>query len=379
MDASRNSRKLIVVSGYYGFGNLGDEAILEQLIAELLRVAPAEDICVLSANPQATTQAFKVPAADRSDYLGLVRKLTGARLLVSGGGGLFQDTRSPGSVVFYGAHIVLAKALGARAVVYAQGVGPLTSAAGRLLTKQFFKLCDAISVRDKQSQDLLKTWGLQSELTADPVWNLQPSAPAPATQAAVAALLPGRDADHPLVGLSIRPSANFSEKHNNGLLQALKAGLPPGTRLLLLPLQTTQDEPVLRRFLAGWQALGRQGAVLETNELSRPSQWIAILAQLDFLVSMRLHALIMALSTGVPSVGIAYDPKVSKLLTEFEQPILNLAKDDPQEDWKDAIEQAFSKRVELSALAVGKSESAKNLACQNFNLLSRILSMQSDP
>lgn len=379
MNAARNNRKLIVVSGYYGFGNLGDEAILEQVITELLRVAPSEDICVLSANPKATTQAFEIPAADRADFLGLVRKLANARLLVSGGGGLFQDTRSPGSVAFYGAHIALAKALGARAVVYAQGVGPLTSPAGRLLTKQSLKLCDAISVRDRQSQELLESWGLKSELTADPVWNLKPSPPAPATQAAVAALSPGRDADHPLVGLSIRPSSNFSERHNNSLLQALAAGLPTGARLLLLPLQATQDEPVLRHFLAGWQALGRQGAILKTKELSRPSQWIAILAQLDFLVSMRLHALIMALGTGVPSVGIAYDPKVSKLLTEFEQPILNLAKDDPQEDWKDAIKQAFSKRVELSALAVGKSESAKNLACQNFNLLSRILSMQSDP
>jgi polysaccharide pyruvyl transferase CsaB len=379
METSQKGRKLIVVSGYYGYGNLGDEAICEQLVAELLRLVPAKDILVLSANPEATTRAFGVPAAARADLAGLLSRLGQARLLVSGGGGLFQDTRSPGSVVFYGAHIAIAKALGAQSIVYAQGVGPLKTAAGKVLTRLAFKQCNAISVRDRQSHELMQAWGLKSELTADPVWCLAPTPPAPAVQAALEPLAAGRDAEHPLIGLSLRPSTLFSDQHNNCLLAALSAGLPAGARLLLLPLQRSQDEPVLSRFLDGWQKLGRQAVLLDTSELVRPSQWLAVLAQLDLLVSMRLHALIMALASAVPSVGIAYDPKVSKLLTEFEQPILNLAQDNPKEDWLSAIKQAFSKRVELSCLAVGKSESAKKLACQNFNLLSRILSMQSDP
>jgi len=379
MPVSKSERDLIVISGFYGFGNLGDEAILEQLVSELKQLVPPEKIVVLSANPQATARSFGVRAEPRADPIRLLGVLSRARLLISGGGGLFQDTRSPGSAIFYGLQILLSRLCGARAIIYAQGVGPLRSSLAGFATKTAFSMCSQICLRDAKSLSLVESWGLPAELTADPVWCLEPSALPPTVQTRLDQLAAGQDAEHPVVGLSLRPSSDLSDHHLDTLLSALSAALPAGARLLLLPLQKKDDEPLLKRFQQGWLDLGRQCLLVDPDELTRPSQWINLLGKLDFLVAMRLHALIMALRSAVPVVGIAYDPKVTGLLTEFAQPILILTKENNAETWRSTLNQAYGERKELSARARDKAEGAKNMACQNFNVISRILSMQSDP
>jgi polysaccharide pyruvyl transferase CsaB len=373
----REARTLIVISGYYGFGNLGDEAILEQLVCELKRLVPPESIVILSNDPVSTERVFGVRSLGRSRFASLARVLTKAKLLVSGGGGLFQDTRSPGSVLFYGAHIMLARLAGAQALVYAQGVGPLRSAIATMITRAAFRLTSAISVRDERSLDLVKSWHLPVELTADPVWCLAPTD----LPAQISSTLPGgpETSRQPLIGLSLRPSSGFTDVHMDELLHSLLEALPAEADLLLLPLQKEQDEPVLHRFATAWRQAGRRAFTFNPDELTLPSQWLTLLSRLDLLVSMRLHALIMALRSGVATVGIAYDPKVVRLLTNFEQPILNLTKESAGESWKETLKDAYRRRNELSTTAVGKTEAAKNLACQNFNFISRILNMQSDP
>ena len=111
---SEKQRNLVIVSGYYGFGNLGDEAILEQLVSELKCLVLPDHIVVLSANPAATEKAFGVKAAPRADLCRLLQLCAQAQLLISGGGGLFQDSRSVGSALFYSCHIAAARLAGAQ-------------------------------------------------------------------------------------------------------------------------------------------------------------------------------------------------------------------------------------------------------------------------
>ena len=46
----------IVLSGYYGFGNAGDEAVLAAILASLRRQMPEVECGVLSVDPPATTR-----------------------------------------------------------------------------------------------------------------------------------------------------------------------------------------------------------------------------------------------------------------------------------------------------------------------------------
>ncbi|RTL44156.1 MAG: polysaccharide pyruvyl transferase CsaB [Candidatus Melainabacteria bacterium] len=372
--ADNSDKKLVLVSGYYGFGNLGDEAILEELTNELKKLISPSQIVVLSNNPQQTKDAFGVEAVDRWKPANLLPLLSRAALFISGGGGLFQDTTGIKSTIFYGCQILMVRALGRKVCVYAQGIGPLKGEAARVLAKLSLQQANFITVRDRDSQKLLEEWNIASLLTADPVWCLeQTDIPGRALdQIAQLKAKPGLT-----VGLSLRKATNFSDKQLDDLVAVMDRSLALDTKLLLLPLQMEQDIGPLNRFGEQWQAKGRYAEFLHTDEIERPSQWLAILSQLDLLVGMRLHALIMSLSSGVPVVGLAYDPKVRHVLTQFKQPILNLTKDGDGsgtfKEWLPTMQTAVATRQQLAANAREEAESAKKLACQNFELLAKIL------
>ncbi|HEY9789042.1 MAG TPA: polysaccharide pyruvyl transferase CsaB [Candidatus Obscuribacterales bacterium] len=367
MSAS-TTRELVVVSGYYGFDNLGDEAILEELTNELKQLTSCDQVVVLSANPQKTARLFAVKAEDRMDLVKLHTLCKRARLFVSGGGGLFQDTSSPGSVLFYGMQMLMAKGAGAQVVVYAQGIGPLKRSVSRWMARKAFSLADAISVRDEASQSLLKQWGIDSTQTADPVWCLEAKTLPVTVEKQLAAIKSNR-----LIGLSLRESANLTENHLSTLVQAMSKSLPSNAHVILLPLQANQDKALLQQFARQWSAAGRESTLIDTSGLQYPAEWIALLGRCKLVVAMRLHALIMALKAGVGVVGIPYDPKVSQLLSEFEQPALILTKDQPACEWEQTMTNAVNDADKLARRAIKKAEGAKKLACQNFNLLAKIL------
>jgi polysaccharide pyruvyl transferase CsaB len=362
---SQLTRKLIVVSGYYGFDNLGDEAILEQLLSELKQLVSPADIRVLSHNPLQTSSTYQVPAVDRFSLKALCTLLPYARLFISGGGGLFQDTKSVGSVLYYAGQLALARLYGVPSLIYAQGLGPLRGHLAKAVTKWSWQTADVISVRDQDSFNWLKSWGLIAQLSADPVWRLEPSELPPE--------LINLHRGELLIGLSLRQSPSFNQDHFKQLQIALRKSLPAPCTLLLLPLQAQQDQELLTAIARSLQAYGINYLLPDTAGLHKPSQWLNLIKQCDFMIGMRLHALIMALKSGIASVGIAYDPKVSRLLTDFEQPILNLTKDSSADQWAETLKSALQQRRQLSELAFSKTRIAANSACQNFHLLARIL------
>lgn len=373
MEAQR--RDLIVVSGYYGFNNLGDEAILEELTGELKRLVDPDKIVILSSSPQSTARLYGTRAISRLDIKELAALLCRSRLFISGGGGLFQNTRNLKSVIFYSFQILLARALSCPVAIWAQGIGPLKGAFARALTRLSFAAATSVCVRDEASRSLLAGWQVEALKTADPVWCLAASSLPDNIESRLSAL---KKTDGFLLGVCLRPSPNFKDRHLKLLVDSLEATLPESSSLLLLCLQRDQDWPVVEAFANLFKRKDVQLTVLPTEDLERPSQWLALFGRLDMVVSMRLHALIMALKMGVPVVGIAYDPKVSHLLTDFEQPILILADEPRAADWEQCLKAAFNDVHELSTRAMRKAEGAKNLACQNFNQLDRILCMQSD-
>ena len=364
-------RELVIVSGYYGFDNLGDEAILEEVTNELKRLVDPQNIVILSATPDRTAELFGVRSHDRMDVLGFATLCKQARLFISGGGGLFQNTRSLGSILFYSWQMLVAKSSGAKVTVYAQGIGPLRGSVAQWITKRSFMLADAIAIRDNGSKQMLDDWSIQANQTADPVWCLEQRKLPDDVDQALSAIKARY-----LVGLSLRPSHNFSDNHMQSLIEAMLVAVPESSHVVLLPLQNAQDLAPLEQFGELWKQSGRESTLINTAALRYPAQWISLFARCKILVGMRLHALIMSLKSGVPVVGIAYDPKVSHLLAEFEQPSLILTKEPQQNEWQQTMKAAFEDTDKLSRRAMRKAEGAKKLACQNFDMLARILNTQ---
>jgi len=375
---SNSPKSLVLISGYYGFGNLGDEAILESIIRELEKSVSKDKIVVLSNDPEKHRKTYGVAAVTRWKLASLLELLPRTKLFISGGGGLFQDTNSPGSTIYYGGQIALARAFGAHPIIFAQGLGPLNSPTGKVATLLAAKLSQEITVRDKASLAMLENWKVKAELTADPVWTLEESV---LPDSVLEQIENFRDGNRLLVGLSLRNSHNFSDGRRAILLSVLLKTLPEDAALVLLPLQKEQDLPQLEPFLEGWQKAGRQAIILETAALERPSQWVSLMRRLNLVVAMRLHALIFALKEGIPAIGLTYDAKVEHVLRQFGQPILILPKDGGddalEQKWLDSASAGLQDLEKLEAQARENAESAKKLACTNFQLLAKILEIKN--
>jgi len=156
-----------VISGYIGFDNFGDEAIA-RVLTEKLKREGAEKITLISSNPQKTADIHGVEACP---MLKFIRPLLKADILISGGGSLLQDVTSLKSLIYYLGIIYVALFLQKKVIIYAQGIGPIRSGFGQILTKFALKYCTEITVRDKKSQELLESWGIKADLVKDPVFD----------------------------------------------------------------------------------------------------------------------------------------------------------------------------------------------------------------
>ncbi len=310
MEKGLNSLSLVVLSGYYGFHNTGDEAILEATLALLRRYRPDLELLVLSADPAHTQRCFGVRAVSRTDIGAIVRSLRQADLLISGGGGLLQDLTGRRSVPYYLGVMELARCLGTRVAVFAQGISPLKYALNRRLVKRVLSRVDWLSVRDPASLALLRELGVTREivLAPDPVFTLQPPGPGEIAACRRKYGLGEKEGQRPLVGVSLRPlpgAANGASLYRLAREACLYLEREKGAKLLFLPFQQREDLEPGRSLLAD---LGPGHRVF--TEKLKPREMLCLIGGLDLLVGMRLHSLIFAAVCGVPFVGLPYDQKV---------------------------------------------------------------------
>jgi len=157
-----------LISGYYGFGNLGDDALLQIIISQLKTRYPHATIDVLSAEPERTAHDYGIVATPRWDQAAIRSAVASCDLLLSGGGGLLQNATSLKSLFYYAGIVRTAIRAGKKAMVFAQSVGPLD-----FLGKQTVRECcrglDAATVRDAASKALFAPLvpGTRIEVTAD--------------------------------------------------------------------------------------------------------------------------------------------------------------------------------------------------------------------
>ncbi len=299
----------LVVSGYYGFGNLGDEAILEALLSSLRSRSPELEVVVLSGRPRETERLHRVRAVHRSHLPSIVREMRRADLFLSGGGSLLQDVTSLRSLFYYLGLIRLARLLGCPVALYAQGIGPLRRSLSRLLVARVLGGVDLITVRDEESAELLGELGVGERVvvTADASLAL---VPAP-REKVVPHLERLESAPRPWIGVGLRPWRGRGDaEFFAALLQLIR--LRVGGSLVLFPMHGPEDLPLAQ---AVKERLG-SGVRVWTDHLS-PSVFAVLVAEFDLVLAMRLHLLIFAALGAVPMVGLSYDPKVESFLRQI--------------------------------------------------------------
>ena len=291
----------VLLSGYYGKGNGGDEALLATLLQMLpLDVTPV----VLSGNPEETHRHYGVECYNRMAVLQVIKALRSCDAFVWGGGSLIQDATSLISPFYYGGLMALAQVMGLKTVAWGQGIGPLLHFQTRWLAKGNFTGCTQVSVRDRSSSRLLSDWSIPHILAPDPVWALD-SKPVPELV----------DLPKPRIAVTLRNHPQLTENRLANLTQAL-VNLQKETQsfILLLPFQKSEDLEIAEKIHTQLPDVSR---VICSED---PQILKGVFRGVEMSIGMRLHSLIMAASEGSRCFALSYDPKVNRLMEDLEIP-----------------------------------------------------------
>ncbi|KUP21870.1 polysaccharide pyruvyl transferase CsaB [Paenibacillus sp. DMB5] len=309
----------LVISGYYGFRNSGDEAVLQSILNALRKQSQAAGITiepvVLSIDPEWTTSTYGVKSVHRMK-LGEVRQaIAESAGLISGGGSLLQDVTSPKTIPYYLGVLKLAQWMGKPTFIYAQGIGPVNRKLFHPLIKSVFRKSAYVSVRDEQSRSLLESMGLSQnniQVVPDPVMGLE----LPQRAESLGASTAGTAFGMKTVGISVRFWEESRHELNaiaEGLLKAC-AQTPLHLRFLPFhhPIDNEASRYVMRKLEKEAASLG--GSVSIREDALHPQQMLREVAECDVLIGMRLHSLIYAAGRRVPLMGVSYDPKIDHFL-----------------------------------------------------------------
>ena len=333
----------VLLCGYYGEHNIGDDALLQVLLEQL----PAGwEPLVTARDEHLVRQRFNVQTTDRRRLGGVLLALGGCDALVLGGGSLLQDSTSCLSLIYYALLIVTARLRRRPVLLWGQGLGPLHHRFSRLLVRLLLPMATAISWRDPASAVLAARWRIRAHQGTDPVWAL------PAR--------PWQGAGGPIV-LCWRPVQGLDGASWRTYLDALERLLVRIDRQVQwLPFHQDQDRGLLAdldsRGLVG-QELRRRSRELE---LETPGEAMAVFASAGLVVAMRLHGLILAALAGSPCAALSYDPKVAAAAAGIGCPCHDLARS-PSADLADTWNRAVDRPLDPAVIGAQRLGSAPHL------------------
>ena len=314
-DQVRRRKCHVVMSGYYGFGNAGDDAILDSIRQSIGAVSDEVDITVLSNDPDLTRRQYGLKAIPRFQGWKVFSALRQCDVLLSGGGSLLQDTTSTRSILYYLSVMHTARLLGKPVMLYANGIGPVRKKGNRRRTKNAVEKAAVVTLRDHGSETELREMGVRRadlHVTADPVFRLPPAPPERAEELLCACGLP---AGGEFVVVSVRSWPNTEEFSRRLAVLCDHLRRRYGLEVLFMMMQPSRDREATERVRA---AMEEPSFLLDCP--CTPRDLMGVLGKAKLCLAMRLHTLIFAARMAVPTMGLVYDPKVEHYLQELDQP-----------------------------------------------------------
>ncbi|MFH1375753.1 MAG: polysaccharide pyruvyl transferase family protein [Patescibacteria group bacterium] len=313
----------IVLVGNFGAGNVGDELILAGFLKKLThelsrdRHTRKARVTVLAANPQSVRRWHGVTALPtlpcglrsffRWNWWRSIQEIKHADLVIFPGGGLFTDEESWLAVLLWGLHILVARYFWKPVYLLGQSVGPLTGDRAKQFTRFCLKKVEWIALRDKASETEFKQLGVPAKKIKQ-----------------------GKDSAFWLAGKL--PKVKALEKQGRLKILVSVRDYPKIEEEFFTELQQALDQiseklPARIYFAefgrgdaASWRRVCRQAKHTKLwREIPLRESAEKVLAEVkkfDLVIGMRLHSLIAAELTGVPSIGLSYSRKITGLRKE---------------------------------------------------------------
>lgn len=351
-EAEKDTRPYdMMLCGYYGRRNLGDDILLEQITNNMKQECDATNNVLLTSDPKALPENISV-AIHRFNIPAIRKYMKQTKLFLLGGGSILQDATSSRSLFYYLFVSNLSKRYGCKLMLYSNGIGPINKKRHRIKSVELLEKADAITVRDERSLEYLRFIGVDSDniqVTADEVFTVS-------SNYVTDNLLPEGEK---YLCINLR-SISITESFLKCIAEVINAvsskyGFVP----VLLPMHYKQDIPALSKLKA---KLNCKYVIID-RQLSH-KETLAILKQCEFAIVERLHAVIFSCIFGTPFVAINYDPKVKSLCRDIDmqQSIIDIKEFDVESMLKticNAIDNSENISEHLKAKAAEKLELAK--------------------
>lgn len=365
----------IMISGYYGFNNTGDEAILKSMVGAFKEKVPQIKITVLSQSPLQTSQVYKVKAINRLHLIDILRCLRNTDLFISGGGGLLQDSTGKGwSILYYLGLILVAKIVKVSVMIYAQGIGPVNKQINKKLVKWILNKVDLITVRDNPSKELLENLGVLKPsiyVNSDPVFLLKKKNlnnvidSHPFIQQLI------NSDDRPLIGVSVREykgngldSKRIFAQVADYLIEKYKA------KIIFFPFKFDEDVHISEEILS----LMRNKAEVLKIKLE-PEELLSVLSRLFLVVGVRLHSIIFSSMANIPFIAFNYDPKVKYFVEDLglSEVLLETGESISLKNIQKKIEYIRENNDKIKDILLEKANNLEEKALVNNELVFRFL------
>ncbi len=320
----------VLVSGYYGFENIGDELILSQIITDIKSVINDAEIVVCSANKEYTRTIHGIDSVDRFTPEAVINAIKESDVVVVGGGGLIQEYedidisalfRNFGyNVSSYSIAPLIAKVFRKPVFYWGHGIGPIFTRQGREFVRWFYELADFTTLRDIRSYDLLKR--IYPEIRdvrvdTDPVMGLD-----------INRFISRLDFDIPgdriKIGINLRPWFGIGGVIEK-IARAFNALYAEARNFTIVPIpfDLILDEKILKEF--GDYLLEGCFVCYPFHRSDAPSRVVTLMSRLDLFVGMRLHSTMLSKRLGIPTVCLSYDEKTEIFADILQMPVLRVA------------------------------------------------------
>ncbi len=313
--ANHTKQYNVILSGYYGFNNAGDEAILLSMHKNIQALGENYHITVLSNKPEETRAKYHMDVVYRFSIREVLKAIKKCDVLLSGGGSLLQDSTSTRSLMYYLSIILAARIMGKKVMLYANGIGPVSREKNRRIVQMVVNKADLITLREQNSYTELKAMGVDEKkcfVTADPVFTMDSISREQGMELLKKAGVP---TDKNFVGVSVR-----NWKDMDGFVDEFAqlcdiVQQKYHKTIVFIVMQVPHDIKISQKVQ---KRMKTKSYLLKQNY--SPYEIMGIIKCMDFILSMRLHTLIFAAGQKVPLIGFVYDPKIEYYLEKLNMP-----------------------------------------------------------
>ncbi|MCX8069348.1 MAG: polysaccharide pyruvyl transferase family protein, partial [Thermodesulfovibrionales bacterium] len=307
--------KSVILSGYYGYGNLGDELILKY-VANLLKELGYEKIIALTGNTEYSKRKHKeIEFINRNDISQIQELVKHCSCTALAGGGLFQEFNKLSCDEFFkqplnGVHSyinlpIISRIYKKPCYYLFQGVGPFFSDEGRYFARYAYSLADLILTRDINSSKLLSDMGIKEHIiSADPVF-LQMR------------MKKKEFNSKPKIAICLRQwiEKDFEKRMIEAFISFINHFFKDYEFTFISFQDTLQEDLTIYENINMELSTNIQVPVIKTNDLSL-EEAEELISNYDFIIGMRYHSILLAIKYNIPFVAINYWDKVRNIVEE---------------------------------------------------------------